>query len=73
MARRGAAVGLLTLLVLVLALGGCQVLNRSGSTDNLQGRILWPKDGDLWIYDLATKQQKKITNLPSGAAVTGAT
>jgi Tol biopolymer transport system component len=74
MGRHSVARALAALLpVLVLALGGCQVLNRSSSTDNLQGRIVWPKDGDLWIYDLATKQQKKITNLPSGAAVTGAT
>ena len=27
----------------------------------------------LWVYDLASKQQTKITNLPSGAAVAGAT
>lgn len=53
-------------------LGGCQMLNRSDAASNLQGRIVWPKDGDLWIYDLASKQQQKITNLPSGAAVTGA-
>src|SRR5262249_38878316 len=36
------------------------------------GRIAWPKDGDLWVYDLATSQQTKITNLSAGAAVTGA-
>ena len=56
----------------LLVLGGCQVLNRSSGSDNLQGRIVWPKDGDLWVYDLASKQQQKITNLPTGAAVTGA-
>jgi Tol biopolymer transport system component len=36
------------------------------------GRIAWPKDGDLWVIDLATKNQQKITNLPRSAAVTGA-
>jgi Tol biopolymer transport system component len=51
---------------------GCQVLNRGPSPDTLQGRITWPKDGDLWVYDLSAKQDKKITNLPRGAAVTGA-
>ncbi|MBV9547059.1 MAG: hypothetical protein JOY61_22040, partial [Chloroflexi bacterium] len=56
----------------VLLLGGCQILNRSNAGDNLQGHIAWPKDGDLWTYDLATKQSQRITNLPSGAAVTGA-
>jgi Tol biopolymer transport system component len=64
----------LPLLILGLAvLAGCQVLNSSSSGKGLQGRITWPKDGDLWIYDLASKQQTKITNLPQGAAVTGAT
>jgi Tol biopolymer transport system component len=48
------------------------VLNRGPSPDTLQGRITWPKDGDLWVYDLSAKQDKKITNLPRGAAVTGA-
>jgi Tol biopolymer transport system component len=38
----------------------------------LAGRIAWPKDGDLWVLDLATHQQTKLTNLPQGAAVTGA-
>jgi Tol biopolymer transport system component len=61
------------LLVTVLVLGGCQMLNRSSPADNQTGHIAWPKDGDLWVYDLATKEQHKITNLPSGAAVTGAT
>jgi Tol biopolymer transport system component len=60
-------------LALCLALTSCQVLNKSGSTQGLSGRIAWPKDGDLWLYDLASRQQTKITNLPSGAAVTGAT
>jgi Tol biopolymer transport system component len=64
---------------LLLALGAsvllasCQALGRpAASTDNVQGRIAWPKDGDLWIYDLSTRQQRKITNLPGGAADTGA-
>jgi Tol biopolymer transport system component len=56
-----------------LTLSACQVLNRSSAGQALSGRIAWPKDGDLWVYELASKQQTKITNLPSGAAVTGAT
>jgi Tol biopolymer transport system component len=60
------------LLVASSLLLGCQVLNRGPSPDSLQGRIAWPKDGDLWVYDLSAKQDKKITNLPRGAAVTGA-
>jgi Tol biopolymer transport system component len=63
----------LAALAACLALSSCQVLNRSAGPQNLQGRIVWPKDGDLWVYDLANKQQNKITNLSSGAAVTGAT
>ncbi len=40
----------------------------------LQGKLAWPKDGDLWVDDLSSRQQTKITNLPSaGAIVTGAT
>jgi Tol biopolymer transport system component len=60
-------------LAVCLVLSACQVLNRSSVAQGLQGRIAWPKDGDLWLYDLASRQQTKITNLPSGAAVTGAT
>jgi dipeptidyl aminopeptidase/acylaminoacyl peptidase len=60
-------------LAFCLAMSSCQVLNRSSGPQGLTGRIVWPKDGDLWVYDLASKQQTKITNLPSGAAVTGAT
>jgi Tol biopolymer transport system component len=68
--QRGAAVaGLAALLVL----SGCQILNHSNVATGAVGRIAWPKDGDLWIYDLASKQQTKITNLSAGAAVTGAT
>src|SRR5947209_347942 len=51
---------------------GCQLLNRGPNPDTLQGRIAWPKDGDLWVFDFSTKQDKKITDLPRGAAVTGA-
>jgi Tol biopolymer transport system component len=61
------------LIVGFAALAGCQVLSSSASSKALQGRLAWPKDGDLWTYDLASKQQTKITNLPQGAAVTGAT
>lgn len=61
-------------LALSVALSSCQVLNRSDAAQGAQGKIAWPKDGDLWVYDLATKQQTKITQLPTaGAAVTGAT
>jgi Tol biopolymer transport system component len=65
------------LLPVLLACGlylllGCQVLNRGPSPDTLQGRIAWPKDGDLWVLDLSNKQEKKVTDLPRGAAVTGA-
>src|SRR5437868_939274 len=59
---------------LTLALTSCQLLNRSNAVQGTQGKITWPKDGDLWVYDLASRQQTKITNLPSvGATVTGAT
>lgn len=61
-------------LALSVALTGCQVLNRNDVSQGAVGRIAWPKDGDLWVYDLASHQQTKITQLPSaGAAVTGAT
>ncbi len=68
----GRAVGLLGLAACV-ALSSCQILNRSYAAQGAQGKIAWPKDGDLWIYDLATRKQTKITDLPGGAAVTGAT
>ena len=57
--------------VLTLAASGCQLVKPS-QTQNLQGRIAWPKDSDLWVYDLATKQQTRIVALPQGGAVTGA-
>jgi len=61
-------------LALSLALASCQMLNRSSAVQGAQGKLTWPKDGDLWVYDLGSKQQTKITNLPSaGATVTGAT
>jgi Tol biopolymer transport system component len=68
---RGALVCALAASVL---LASCQVLNRSSAAQGAEGRIAWPKDGDLWVYDLSSKQQTKITQLPTaGAAVTGAT
>src|SRR5438270_12654906 len=71
--RRNGLRGLaLAALAACLVLTSCQVLNRSSVAQGLQGRVAWPKDGDLWVYDLASKQQTKITNLPNGAAVTGA-
>jgi Tol biopolymer transport system component len=54
-------------LALCVALTSC-----SSPKAALQGRITWPKDGDLWVYDLAAKQQNRITNI-TPAAVTGAT
>jgi Tol biopolymer transport system component len=60
-------------LALAVVLSSCQLLNHSNVASGAQGRIVWPKDGDLWVYDVATKQQTKITNLSAGAAVTGAT
>ncbi|HET6315496.1 MAG TPA: hypothetical protein VFG86_03480 [Chloroflexota bacterium] len=55
-----------------LLISSCQGLSSSQqSATGPQGRIAWPKDGDLWIYDLNSRQQTKITNLPGGAAVTG--
>jgi WD40 repeat protein len=63
--------GILVGLALSLTLTSCQLLNRPNAA---QGKITWPKDGDLWVYDLGSRQQTKITNLPSaGATVTGAT
>jgi Tol biopolymer transport system component len=63
-------------LVASFVVASCQVVGGpAGSTNGAtagQGRIAWPKDGDLWVYDLNAKQQQKLTNLPGGAAVTGA-
>ncbi len=74
MRRRGfARVAVVVGLALALVLSSCQILNHSNVANGAQGKIAWPKDGDLWIYDLATKQQTKITDLSAGAAVTGAT
>jgi Tol biopolymer transport system component len=56
-----------------VALSSCQVINPPKGAQGAQGTIAWPKDGDLWVYDLASKQQTKIVSLASGAAVTGAT
>src|SRR4051794_35488244 len=62
-------------LALVASFGvmDCQMLNRSAATEGAQGRIVWPKDADLWIYDVPSKQQNKITNIPQSAAITGST
>jgi len=57
--------------VLTLATTSCQLVKPS-QTQNLQGRIAWPKDSDLWVYDLGSKQQTRIVQLPQGGAVTGA-
>jgi Tol biopolymer transport system component len=71
--RAGLTRASLLALAAALALTSCQALNRSNAATGAQGKIAWPKDGDLWVYDLSSKQQTKITNLPAGAAVTGAT
>lgn len=60
-------------LVVCAALVSCQGLNRSSGASGLQGKIAWPRDGDLWVYDLASGKQNKLTNLGAGAIVTGAT
>ena len=60
-------------LTLCAALVSCQGLGRSSGGSGLQGKIAWPRDGDLWVYDLASGQQNKLTNLGAGAIVTGAT
>src|SRR5438046_10699384 len=70
MLARGALVLALSLSV---ALTSCQLLNQSQAASGATGKIAWPKDGDLWVYDLASKNQTKITSLNAGAAVTGAT
>jgi Tol biopolymer transport system component len=54
-----------------LAIASCQLVKPS-QTQGLQGRIAWPKDSDLWVYDLNSKQQTRIVALPQGGAVTGA-
>jgi len=53
---------------LTLVLVACQ----PGAAQLPSGRIAWPRDGDLWVYNTAAKDAKKITNLPRSAAVTGA-
>lgn len=59
--------------VLCAGFVSCQLLNRSTARSGLQGRIAWPEDGDLWVFDLASGQQNKLTDLGAGAIVTGAT
>jgi hypothetical protein len=53
--------GLTGLVVGILLLSGCQIINPPKVAQGAQGKIAWPKDGDLWIYDLSTRQQMKIT------------
>ncbi|HEY0581288.1 MAG TPA: hypothetical protein VGE94_03840 [Chloroflexota bacterium] len=62
----------LLLAMLTLALSVVLVGCSGPKPQALQGKIAWPKDGDLWVFDLASRQQTKITDLPQGAAVTGA-
>jgi Tol biopolymer transport system component len=57
--------------VLTLATTSCQLV-KPNQTQALTGRIAWPKDSDLWVYDLGSKQQTRIVALPQGGAVTGA-
>jgi Tol biopolymer transport system component len=62
--------------LLFATLVGCQILPGGGSVGkpapNAQGRIVWPREGDLWILDLATRQSTRVTELPRGAQVFGA-
>jgi Tol biopolymer transport system component len=70
---RRAALRVVGICIIALAISACQALGQpSSNAAKAQGRIAWPKDGDLWVYDLDSKQQTRITNLPQGAAVTGA-
>ncbi len=62
----GLLVGLFATLGLLL-LAACQF----GTPSLPPGRIAWPKDGDLWEINLGTRDQKKVTDLPRSAAVTG--
>src|ERR1051326_4596846 len=72
--RRKAVSAVLSLtLALTVLVSGCQLLTGSNAARGLQGKIVWPKDGNLWVYDLASGQQKEVVELPPGAAVTGAT
>jgi Tol biopolymer transport system component len=57
-------------IALTLATTGCQLIKPS-QMQSLQGKIAWPKDSDLWVYDLNSKQQTRIVALPQGGAVTG--
>jgi hypothetical protein len=68
-------------LVTVLAallLGACRgpegssATTSSATTAAPEGRIAWPKEGNLWVMDVASKQPRKIISLPRGAEVTGA-
>jgi Tol biopolymer transport system component len=61
------------LLIVLLASLGLVVLTacQFGAPSLPPGRIAWPKDGDLWEINLGTKDQKKVTDLPRSAAVTG--
>lgn len=64
--------GLLGALAGLLVLGtACS--SGAGSGGNLSGKVAWPKDGDLWVMDLSSRTQTKVTNLPQGVAVTSAT
>ncbi len=58
--------------LLGVALGAFVVGCQSAGGPALSGRIVWPKDGDLWSIELPGRQERKLTNLPRGAAVTGA-
>src|ERR1051326_5838434 len=70
--RRARASALLGL-VAAVTLTSCQLLTSSHVSQGAAGKIAWPKDGDLWVYDLSSKQQNRIVTPPPGGAVTGAT
>jgi Tol biopolymer transport system component len=66
--------GLAIVVAFLTATSGCQLLNRSNATSGLVGKVAWPKDGDLWVYELgSSKQQRRITNVGQSAQVSAAT
>jgi Tol biopolymer transport system component len=71
---RGIALGLALAVVAVAGSAGCQLLNRSNATSGLVGKVAWPKDGDLWVYEFGGgNQQRRITNVGQSAQVSAAT
>jgi hypothetical protein len=69
---RGRALPLVVLLSCLLA-AACQAIPFLGKDAALptNGRIAWPKEGEVWTFNLADRQQKRIVEVPRGGAVTG--